>query len=481
LAYIAAVLEKHGHQALIIDRDLLLKENGLDFRKTDKDTLDLIASFKPGFVGFSVTTPNVSDASYVATLVKKEFPGITTVIGGPHCIGEPILTLEKCPAIDILARGEGENTMLELANLPVPISIGTQTDGCALSGVTGINYRDKKGKIVSNPDRQLIENLDTLPLPARHLLKMGSYLRPSRFTSRNLSLRTTHIFTARGCPYRCNYCSGPISFNGKVRYHSPARVTSEIEHLISEYSIEALYFAEDMFLANKKRAKEMLALFIAKGINKKVKWMAQLSTSIVDKEYLELMKAAGCVHVEYGFESGSQRILDLMNKKTTVAKNLMAAKMTQEVGLRFQGNIIAGYPGETEADFLKTIDFLKKTKPHNIGFNLFMPLPGSFIYNKLKEEGKKILDWDSIGDPETAQINYADMPKSKFEELYLTARLKVILPINLYYFIKDNIKNPFRMIYVGATQFKGVVVKTVRAMLRLRKLKREKPGNYLTE
>lgn len=462
LAYIAAVLEKHGHKPIIIDRDLLLKENGLDFRKTDKDTLDLIASFKPGFVGFSVTTPNVSDASNVSTMVKKEFPGITTIIGGPHCIGEPILTLEKCPSIDILARGEGENTMLELAN------------GRALPEVTGINYRNKNGEIVSNPDRELIENLDDLPMPARHLLKMSSYLRPSRFTSRNLSLRTTHIFTARGCPFRCHYCAGPISFSGKVRYHSPARVASEIEHLISEYSIEALYFAEDMFLANKKRAREVLSLFIEKGINKKIKWMAQLSTNIVDKEYLELMKAAGCVHVEYGFESGSQRILDLMNKKTTVAKNLAAVKMTNEVGLRFQGNIIAGYPGETEDDFRQTIDFLKKTKPHNIGFNLFMPLPGSFIYNKLKEDGKQILDWDSIGDPTTAQINYADMPKSKFEELYLTARFKVILPINLYYFIKDNLKHPLRMIYIGATQFKGVLVKTVRAMLRLRKLKRNK-------
>ncbi|MDI6733011.1 MAG: radical SAM protein [Planctomycetota bacterium] len=458
LAYIAAVLEEHNHKVKIIDRDLSLKENRLDFEKTDRDTLDLINSFNPEIVGFTVTTPNVSDANYVSTLIKKEIPKITTIIGGPHCIGEPILTLQKCPSIDILVRGEGENTMLEIAN------------GCNLTDITGIVYRNKEN-IVSNPDRPVIQNLDSLPLPARHLLRMDLYLRPSRFTSRNLSLRTTHIFTARGCPYRCHYCAGPISFGGKVRYHSPERVVSEIDYLISEYSIEALYFAEDMFLANKKRARKMLSLFIEKGINKKIKWMAQLSTNIVDKEYLELMKDAGCVHVEYGFESGSQRILDLMNKKATVKKNLMAVNLTKEVGLRFQGNIITGYPGETEEDFHKTLDFLRKTKPHNIGFNLFMPLPGSFIYNKLKAEGKHLPDWDSIGDPEMSQIIYADMSKPRFEELYLKARFKIILPINLYYFIKDNIKNPLRMIYIGLTQFKGVVVKTIRAMMRLRKLK----------
>jgi radical SAM superfamily enzyme YgiQ (UPF0313 family) len=234
----------------------------------------------------------------------------------------------------------------------------------------------------------LIEPLDSLPLPARDLLDMGYYTRPSRFISRNLSLRATHIFTARGCPNNCYYCAGPLMGRRKVRFHSPDRVVFEIEELIAKYRIEAVYFAEDMFLSSKNRVVEMTDLFLARGIHKKIVWMAQLSTNVVSEPLLSKMKEAGCVHVEYGFESGSQRILDLMNKKTTVEGNRRAALLTKKSGLRFQGNFIAGYPGEAEEDFERTISFMRNVRPNNISLNIFMPLPGTVIYNRLKEEGR---------------------------------------------------------------------------------------------
>jgi radical SAM superfamily enzyme YgiQ (UPF0313 family) len=291
---------------------------------------------------------------------------------------------------------------------------------------------------------------------------MKFYTRPNRYTSRNLSLRSTSIFTARGCPYQCSFCAGPLFYGRKVRFHSPQRVISEIKELIDSYAIEGLYFAEDMFLSDKARAMQFMRLFKENGFDKKIKWFAQLRANIVDRELLEIMKDAGCVQVEYGFESGSQRILDLMRKNITVGKNIEAAKITRRSGLRFQGNIIVGYPGEKEEDFKKTINFLWKIRPNTIGFNIFMPLPGTPVFKMLKEKNYPVPTWDQIGDPEAFKFNYADMRPGRFEKLYMKARITTILPMNLFYFLKYNINNPLRLFKMLTTQFQGVVVKLIR-------------------
>lgn len=458
LAYIASVLRDSGHNVKIVDRDLILRKAGLDFEKTDNITLEIINNFCSQVVGFSATTPNVSDVDTFSRKVKKKNPGIITIIGGPHCAGEPVKTLEICEGIDMLVKGEGEMVMRDLANGLAPDSIGS------------LVYRKSDGSIVLNPDRPLIETMDSLPFPARDLLEMDYYTRPSRYISRNLLLRTTHIFSARGCPYNCNYCAGPLIGRRKVRYHSPERVVSEIEELISNYSIEAVYFAEDMFLSSKKRATEMMGIFNEKNINKRIVWMAQISPKVVDEELLTMMKEAGCVHVEYGFESGSQRILDMMNKKTNVEQNKKVAMLTKKVGLRFQGNFIVGYHGETEDDFNQTICFIKDTRPNNISLNLFMPLPGTEIYNKIKREGKLFHNWDDIGNIEKPQFNYADMDPYLFERLYFNAKLKVVLPINFYHFLRDNIRHPLRLVHVLFTQFKSVITRAIKATIYLRNL-----------
>ena len=459
LAYIAAVLREKGHTVQILDRDLILRKNKLDFNKADELTLDLIKVFNTEIAGFSATTPNVSDVCVFSEKIKRLNPKITTVIGGPHCAGEPVATLMICSSIDALVRGEGEMTMLDLAN------------GLPWGSIGSLTYRKPDGSIVSNPDKPLIESLDSLPFPARDLLDMGYYTRPSRFISRNFSLRTTHIFTARGCPYNCHYCAGPLIGRRTVRYHSPRRVVAEIEELIDKYSIEAVYFAEDMFLSNRSRVQEMTALFKQHNIHKKISWMAQISSNIVSCELLAMMKDAGCVHVEYGFESGSQRILDLMSKRTSVERNREVAILTRKSRLHFQGNFIVGYPGENEEDFKKTVSFIKEIRPSNVSLNIFMPLPGTEIYKRLKENGRLASNWDDLGNPETPQINYADMPPTRFERLYFSTKLKVILPINLLQFIKDNIRHPLRLFYVAVTQFKSVITRAIKALTELRRIK----------
>lgn len=454
LAYIAAVLEKAGHTVEIIDRDVLLRKNKMDFGKLDAQMDQIIESVDPSIVGIGGTTPTLSDVFYVANRIKSKNPKRKVLAGGPHVTAEPGSTLNACGDIDAVVRGEGEFTMLDAAN------------GLAFEKISGLTFRGD-GKVIDNQDRPLCQEIDTLPLPARHILDMKFYTRPSRYISRNLSLRSTSIFTARGCPYQCNFCAGPLFSGRKVRFHSPQRVIEEIRQLIERYDVEGIYFAEDMFLSDKVRAEKFMALFKENRFDKKIKWFAQLRTNIVDKKLIEMLKDAGCVQVEYGFESGSQRILDLMSKNTTVEKNIKAARITRKAGLRFQGNIIAGYPGEREEDFRKTIRFLWKVRPHTIGFNLFMPLPGTPIYRTLKEKGLNILNPDIIGDPEASNFNYADMPSGRFEKLYIMARITTILPINLFYFLKYNINHPVRLFRILVTQFWSVGVKLVRLFKRV--------------
>lgn len=453
LAYIAAVLEQRGHKVRIIDRDALLRKNDMDFDKADKEMDKIIESIDSDMIGIGGTTPTITDVFYVAKRVKSQNAKRMVIVGGPHVTAEPVSTLKDCDYIDGVVRGEGEFTALDLA------------EGILFEKILGLTYRCN-GQIISNSDRSLCPDMDSLPFPARHLLDMKFYTRPSRYIGRNLALRSTSIFTARGCPYQCSFCAGPLFHGRRVRFHSPQRVIEEIKKLIDAYAIEGLYFAEDMFLSDKVRAKKFIDLFKENRFDKKIKWFAQLKANIVDRELLNMMKGAGCVQVEYGFESGSQRILDLMGKNVRVEKNIQAARITRKSGLRFQGNIIVGYPGEREEDFKKTINFLWKTRPNSIGFNLFMPLPGTPVYKMLRERGSALPSWDTIGDPEAFNFNYAEMPARRFERLYMKARVTTILPINLFYFLKYNLNNPLRLFKMLTTQFRGVVIKLIRDLYR---------------
>jgi len=457
LAYIAAVLEGAGHEVRIIDRDVILRKNSLNFDKADAVMLDEMMKFRPDFIGISATTANMGDVGHITKHIKARLPSALIILGGPHVTAIPEETLDEFLSVDMAVTGEGEWTMLDIVN------------GKSPQDIKGAAVR-KSGHVVVNIPRAQIDDLDSLPMPARHLLDMEFYLRPSRFTSRNLSLKTTSIFTARGCPYRCNFCAGPIVFSGKVRFHSTKRVVAEIDNLVNKYNVEALYFAEDMFLASKKRATELLEEFIKQPWSKHLKWFAQARVNVIDRGMLDLMKSAGCVGIEYGFESGSQKILDAMNKASAVDENVKAALLTRKAGMRFQANMIVGYPGETKEDFEATILFLRKTKPDNIGFNMFMPLPGTQVYKRLKGSGQPMSPWDEIGDPEMSRVSYAAMSKEDFERLYLLARFKVILPMNLKNFIIANLNNPLRLAFLLATQFWGTIVKTANAFIRLRQL-----------
>lgn len=428
LAYLASVLEKNGHNVQIVDRFILQERTGYNISQTNRLTIQCISDFKTELVGISSTTPDMPDTMKVFELIKDYNPSIINVLGGAHATAVPQETMARCSAIDICVVGEGEKTISAIAQRQ------------RLEQTLGIFYRQGT-KIANTAPRPLIQDLDEIPFPAWHLLDMAFYIRPSRFISRNSFKKAASMFTSRGCPFKCNFCAGPLMFPG-VRYHSAERVVDEVEKLIKDFSVEAIYFADDMFLASRKRTYEILSLFESRGIYKKIKWYAQIRAGAVDKELLTFMKKMGCDRVEFGFESGSQRVLKLMNKKSTVEQNLKAAIAAKCAAMPFQGNFIIGYPGETEQDLLETAKFMKKTRPTVILFNIFWPLPSTTSYAELEKEEQPLPSWEDTDNATKTGLNYSAMTNERFFALYKQIKFRIVFLNNVYYLIKDTLFHP---------------------------------------
>lgn len=432
LAYIAGVLEKNGIEVMVIDRALLMRKFDSDLDSVNEECVNKIKSFSPHYVGITTTTPTFLDVKKnITSMIKGIDKNIPVVLGGSHATALPGYILQNNSNIDIVCRGEGELTMLDIAS------------GTPLPQIKGITYRDGE-RIVNNPARHYHPDIDDFYPPARHLLEMDSYCEANPHVMHGIYMSATTIFTSRGCPFNCTFCAGKVALGQKVRYQSNDLVMEEILHLYDNYGIEGLYFADDMFEAKKSRLKQICGMLIDSGIHKKIKWIAQVRVNTVDEEVLKLMKEAGCIRLEFGFETGSQKVLDILNKRTTVKQNYKAAKVAKKVGLSFQANIIVGMPGEDSEDFQQTIKFLKYIKPHWIGFGEFVPLPGSILYDDLLKKGK--ISVEAVEKLEG--FNFTNLSNEEFEKYIKNINRTIVLPIRVKNFILDNMQTPQRCIFL---------------------------------
>jgi len=256
--------------------------------------------------------------------------------------------------------------------------------------------------------------------------------------------RATTIFTSRGCPYNCTFCAGSVALGRGIRFQSVALVVEEIERLIADYKIDGLYFADDMFDVDKKRAEKICEMMLRRGISKKICWNAQLRANSMDRKLLKLMKEAGCIRVDVGFESGSQRSLDTINKRTTVEQNYRAAELLRASGIQVHANMIVGLPGEDMSDLFKTRNFMKKIRPQWIGFGEFVPLPGSKLFDELVE--RKLVNKENV---ETLDgLNFTDLDDERFNKFVRDVRNKIVNPTRLKNYILQNWKRPKAFLYM---------------------------------
>lgn len=407
LASIAAVLEGENYQAEILDANAL--------QLSESEIAEEIGNVD--ITGITAMTPFINSAIKVAKEIKKEKPGSTVIVGGAHVTVLPEETLSNVPEIDIIVRGEGEETVVELYN--------ALKSGISLQNVRGITYRDN-GRVISTPMRPPIADLDSLPFPAYHLLPLHRYkLHPPH--GRKLPFMA--ILTSRGCPYNCIFCSKPI-FGRKVRSQSPQRIASEVEYLEEKFKVKEIAFYDDIFTLDKKRIAKLAEEFKQRNLN--LPWTCETRVDLVTEELLKAMKEAGCYMIAYGIESGNQTILDNLRKKITIAQVRKAIKMTHDIGIQSIGYFMLGSPGETPATIRQTIDFANYLPLDFAQFSVTIPFPGTDLYNLYLKQGIGNENWDnfvyanlrSISAPvfETASLSKGDLQKwskTAYREFYL--------------------------------------------------------------
>jgi radical SAM superfamily enzyme YgiQ (UPF0313 family) len=360
LTYLAAVLEEKGYEVEILD--MLVSKFSIPKVK------EKIKEFKPDICGTGPVTMNYPTALRVIEVCKKF--GATTVMGGCHVTFYDREALEEAPYLDIVVRGEGEHTFLEIV------------EGKDLYDIEGVTYRED-GEIIRNPDRNLIENLDELPFPARHLVPISKY---------RAFKAGCDMITGRGCPYNCTFCVGHKMVGRKPRFRDIKLCVDEIEKLVYDYGFKKVNVVDDLLTINHKRVFAFCDELLERGI--KVDWTAFSRADTVTKELLSKMKEAGCCFICYGVESGNQRILDLAKKRTTLEKIRKGIALTNEVGIDSLSSFIMGLPGESKETVRQSLEF-GKSLGNLYGFHILSPYPGTEVREKAKELGLKILhnDW----------------------------------------------------------------------------------------
>ena len=373
LCYIAAILEKDGHNVKIYDP--IPTRKGLS-----KSFEYFLKEFNPDIVAFTCTSPQEDPVFAQAKLAKQFNPKILTVVGGSLITsdGERIIKNEY---MDVAVQGEGEITFGELVN--------AIEQGKGFSGIKGVIYKEGNN-VIKNQPRELIEDLDSLPFPARHLLDMKWYARRNSMV-RGEWLKTTSLMGARGCPHRCIFCASPKTLGRKVRLRSPENYVNEIEELVSKYGIEAIRSVEDVFTHNPRWVNEFCDKLIERKLSIKWDCQSRVNAAAINLETLRKMKKAGCVQICFGVESGSQRILDIIKKDVKVEETIKAFDLCHKAEIRAMANFIIGHPYETLEDIEKTRQLARRIKADYTQFYIATPLPGTELY-EMAEKNKWLRD-----------------------------------------------------------------------------------------
>ena len=388
LAYVAASLEKAGFQVEVLDNYLLEKPIG--------EVKIEVKQRNPEIVGMTCSSATYSRCIETAKAVKETLPSCKVVVGGWHPTYEPESMLQH-PEIDYVVMGEGERAMVELST-----HITKGGDYEDLAAIAGIAYR-REGQTVKNTQR-FISNLDEVPFPARHLLPMNMYDRQIEY----LDVKPVdNMNIMRGCPYNCAFCETKQLWGSTCRGFSPKYVLEEIKHLMANYGTKGIYFINDNFTIRKKDTSELCNLIRKDKLD--IEWVCDTRVDLVSRELLREMKTAGCKTIWFGGESGSQRILDKVNKRVTLEQTETAFKICREEGIQTACSFLLGIPGETIDEMKATFKFARKLDPDWCRFNIFVAVPGSALYKEVIEKGLYDRVEDFAAYVKTDEFNYESL------------------------------------------------------------------------
>lgn len=435
IAYIASYLIKRGHEVRILD---------LNARYLKKEeVVEELKKFNYDVVGISALSIVFTYVKNLIALIKNNI-NTPVIVGGPLATHNPELLLRNTAA-DICVVGQGEQVVYDLLeNLQ------------NLSQVKGIVYRNQKGEIIKNPEALFIP-ADSIPLPAYQIMEMEKYIwdgaSPDMDSKRRYKkgIRIMQVITGRGCPMGCNFCSKVMGRNVLLR--SVDSIIEEIKFLIKEYKINGVCFRDELYLMNKQRAYELASKL--KPLN--LIWMGQARVDRVDYDLIKYLKKCGCISLGFGIESGSPKMLKLMNKGQTVSQIEQAVKGCQRLDMDMKVQLVMGYPGEDKSTVEETIGLFKRLGHPGRRFHLITPLPGSRLYEHLLEKkviadelrylialsrrdsgfskGKPLINLTKFSDEELCRI------RQDTEKIMAGNYQKYLLthPVEIYRYLKDRL------------------------------------------
>ena len=393
LAYGAALCIKEGHEVELLDAP------AMDMGRTE--VLKRIKCFKADYVVMLTSTASVISDGRFAKQVSKAGP--RTVTYGVHATAEPEDTIRR--GFDMVARGEYEYTVRDLAR------------GMGPSEVIGLSYSEGQ-EIRHNLARPLIENLDELPFPARHLLPNKVYY------SAIYKNPFTFMLAGRGCPFQCIFCAIPQLVSGRrYRLRSPVKVVEEMLHIERDLKLKSILFNDDTMTASLKNMREICRLIIKRKV--RIPWACYSRVDGITQETADLMKRAGCYLVKIGFESGDDRMLQSMKKgpQATTSRALKTAGIYKRAGIQIHGTFVFGMPGETHETIDRTIDFAKRVDADFVQFSVAQPYPGTEFYSYLKSRGYlKASKWSDYLDKSGCIQPIFEYPELSREDMKLALR-----------------------------------------------------------
>lgn len=413
LSYIGSVLNKYGYRVKIYNADHGFQDKDIDLRGVFdaydryreivndlhhpiwQEILERIEQYSPDLLGITIVfSATLKSAENIAKMVKHYDNKTKVVVGGPHATLAPSETLES-EFFDYLVRGEGEQLLLELVQ------------GADFTTISGLSYKDDQGKIIHNPDRRFIENLNELPFsdPRLQLIPLG-----------DLNENFGVIATSRGCPKRCVFCSSPRLWGRKLRYRSISNVIAEMSQRYHEYGVRKFYFSDDNFNLNKNYAKELCRALIANNL--KIEFFCEANIGSFDRELMELMKEAGCIRLKLGMEAGTDRILKLMKKGITVAQIRETCSLAKEVGIDYTLYVMIGMPSETLEEMRQTLELAGEMDANYVSLSVATPQVGTELHEMAAAQGIRILpeSWESFYHQSRGTVLNSNVTRSLIEE-----------------------------------------------------------------
>jgi radical SAM superfamily enzyme YgiQ (UPF0313 family) len=412
LLTIAAVLEKHGYEPAVFDAN------------ADPSAQERIKDFKPDLMGLTAVTSAILPAKRLAGELRGLLPSVPVVFGGPHPAAVPLESI-SWPEVDFVVAGEGEAAMLALVQW-----LEAKAGPGEIAKVPNLHHK-VQGLPQFTFHQEFLSSMELseLPMPAYHLLDVDMVAQRLRHGLFRKGKRALPYMASRGCPHLCAFCCQMMG--RRVRRKSPKQVISEIEYLVSAYNLDEIYIEDDNFTSSKRFAVAVLDGIYERGLPISIKFANGARIDTLDNELLEKMRRAGCSSLSFGLESGSARVLKMMQKHLDLDLVRRRARDIKKHGFLMGANMILGFPGETEEDIWESYDFFSSLGLDSIAVVNLIPFPGTQVRSTCEENGyltEEASSWDNyyfdIKDPKIL-IETPFLPKDRLKAVMKKVFLKL--------------------------------------------------------